>query len=251
MSTILLRLAGPLQSWGAESRFTERKTRHEPTKSGVVGLLAAALGRSREEGIADLASLPMAVRIDQAGVYERDFQTARTRKYDKTSRAYVPDNSLPLSNRYYLADAVFVVGVVASDAMVDELAFAVEHPAFPLYLGRRSCAPSGRVLWGVAEGNDLMASLATCPWQATNRRLIFSNAKKRTVRCEVLRDRMGDGDAGVAAERVRDYPLSFSQLQRQYDWRVVAHDWVEAVNPHYIDAAVFEDHDPLAAIEEG
>lgn len=44
MATLLLRLAAPLQSWGSDSKFETRKTGREPTKSGVVGLLAAALG---------------------------------------------------------------------------------------------------------------------------------------------------------------------------------------------------------------
>ena len=79
MSVLLLKLAGPLQSWGADSRFTERKTRHEPTKSGVIGLLAAALGRRRTEPVDDLASLCFGVRIDQPGYYECDFQTEHTR----------------------------------------------------------------------------------------------------------------------------------------------------------------------------
>ena len=85
MSVLLLKLAGPLQSWGADSRFTERKTRHEPTKSGVIGLLAAALGRRRTEPVDDLASLRFGVRIDQPGHYECDFQTEHTRVWDKPS----------------------------------------------------------------------------------------------------------------------------------------------------------------------
>lgn len=44
MSTLLLRLAGPLQAWGTESKFETRRTEREPTRSGVVGLLMAALG---------------------------------------------------------------------------------------------------------------------------------------------------------------------------------------------------------------
>ena len=47
MATLLLRLAAPLQSWGSDSKFETRKTDREPTKSGVVGLLAAALGLPR------------------------------------------------------------------------------------------------------------------------------------------------------------------------------------------------------------
>ena len=49
MATLLLRLAAPLQAWGADSKFETRKTNREPTKSGVIGLLAAALGLRRDE----------------------------------------------------------------------------------------------------------------------------------------------------------------------------------------------------------
>lgn len=74
MSVLLLRLAGPMQAWGDSARFVRRTTRHEPTKSGVVGLLASALGRGREESVEDLAQLEMGVRADQPGTLLRDFQ---------------------------------------------------------------------------------------------------------------------------------------------------------------------------------
>ena len=44
MPTLLLRLVGPMQSWGTTSRFDQRDTGKEPSKSGIVGLLAAAMG---------------------------------------------------------------------------------------------------------------------------------------------------------------------------------------------------------------
>ena len=47
MSTLLLRLAGPLQAWGNDSKFETRRTGREPSKSGVIGLLAAALGKKK------------------------------------------------------------------------------------------------------------------------------------------------------------------------------------------------------------
>lgn len=62
MATLLLRLAAPLQSWGADSKFETRKTNREPTKSGVIGLLAAALGLRRDDaaGLARLNGLHFA-----------------------------------------------------------------------------------------------------------------------------------------------------------------------------------------------
>src|SRR3546814_10860099 len=79
MSTLLLRLAGPMQSWGTTSRFDQRDTGKEPSKSGVVGLLAAALGIDRENwaDLEPLTRLTMGVRHDRPGVLKRDYQTAQ------------------------------------------------------------------------------------------------------------------------------------------------------------------------------
>ena len=57
MATLLLRLAAPLQAWGAESKFETRRTLHYPTKSGVIGMLAASLGLGL--GLAVLVNLVM------------------------------------------------------------------------------------------------------------------------------------------------------------------------------------------------
>ena len=71
MATLLLRLAAPLQSWGADSKFETRKTNREPTKSGVIGLLAAALGLRRDDaaGIARLNGLHFAVLTGRAACW--------------------------------------------------------------------------------------------------------------------------------------------------------------------------------------
>ena len=79
MPTLLLRLAGPMQSWGTTSRFDQRDTGKEPSKSGVVGLLTAALGIDREvwnDELKSLAALTMAVRHDRPGVLKCDYQIA-------------------------------------------------------------------------------------------------------------------------------------------------------------------------------
>src|ERR1017187_6721725 len=83
MPTLLLRLAGPMQSWGLSSRFTIRDTGREPAKSGVLGLLCAGLGKpaaqTEQDGfptLAVLASLRMGVRVDREGAMARDYHTA-------------------------------------------------------------------------------------------------------------------------------------------------------------------------------
>jgi len=68
MSTLLLRLAGPLQSWGVDAKFDRRGTERAPTKSGVIGLVAAALGRLRNESVEDIQALRFGVRVDREGL---------------------------------------------------------------------------------------------------------------------------------------------------------------------------------------
>lgn len=88
MATLLLRLAAPLQSWGADSKFETRKTNREPTKSGVIGLLAAALGLRWDDavGLARLNGMHFAVRADREGSLLVDFHTANREEDRKKAR---------------------------------------------------------------------------------------------------------------------------------------------------------------------
>lgn len=141
MPTLLLRLIGPMQSWGTTSRFDERDTQLEPSKSGVVGLLACALGRDRSEPIDDLASLRMGVRVDREGVLMRDFQTATGVLIAADGK---PDRERTVvSPRFYLSDAAFLVGMEGGDIdLLHQLRRALERPRWPLSLGRKAFAPS-------------------------------------------------------------------------------------------------------------
>lgn len=262
MAVLLLKLAAPLQSWGASSRFTERSTRHEPSKSGVVGLLAAALGRRREDPVDDLAALRFAVRVDQPGSFMRDFQTAHTRKWDSGIGRYVFADSLPLSERDYLSDAIFVAALEGDRGFLAECAEALQHPVFPLFLGRRSCPPSTRVYIDLVD-SSLMEALASVPWQATEwywkHAYRFRDGKpKETVELRVVYEATEEQAADVVSETVRDVPLSFSQLKREYGWRTEASTSVPAKNPFWssdsarsIDSPMIFEHDPFAALEEG
>lgn len=207
MSVLLLRLDGPLQAWGDASRFVRRHTRTEPTKSGVIGLLAAAQGRRRTDPIEDLAALTFGVRVDQRGRMMRDFQTAirRGRK----------NEPMPLSYRYYLADAVFVAGVEGDGELLRALDDAVRSPTFPLYLGRRACPPSDEpISLGVHE-TSLEEALRAQEWLARD---WYRRQQGRTVHLELV----ADAPPGVAdVETTRDVPLSFDPVRREYGWRDV------------------------------
>jgi CRISPR system Cascade subunit CasD len=137
MHTLLLRLAGPMQSWGTQSRFLERDTGMEPSKSGVLGLVCAALGRSRDQSVDDLAALRMGVRVDKEGVLRRDYQTAMD-----VVRASGSPGGTVVSNRYYLADADFLVGLEGDDlSLLQTIDDALGTPHWPLALGRKAFVP--------------------------------------------------------------------------------------------------------------
>lgn len=251
MAVLLLKLAGPLQSWGSSSRFTERGTEHEPTKSGVVGLLAAALGRYRTDPVDDLAALRFGVRIDQPGTFLSDFQTEHKRKWDSQSARWVlsakKDDTLPLTYRHYLADAVFVAALEGDGELLQRCAEALDAPAFPLFLGRRSCPPTCRVLIGLFENVTLLQALRNHPWEASER--YQGNWKfrgKESVDLEVLCDKQGPDEGEGYDVSLRDVPISFSQEQRLYSFRTVAHATVTVRNPNYVGAQA--NHDPWSAL---
>ena len=121
MSTLLLRLAAPLQSWGVNSKFDRRSTGRTPSKSGVVGLCAAAFGypRIEDEKIHQLASLQMGVRIDKPGTLLKDLHTAHEESHwhpdDRSRVNRTRKSDAYLTTRYYLADAAFLVGLEGED----------------------------------------------------------------------------------------------------------------------------------------
>jgi CRISPR system Cascade subunit CasD len=116
----------------------------EPSKSGVIGLVCAALGRDRAEPVDDLARLKMGVRVDREGLLMRDYQTATG---VVTAAGKVDRGRTVISPRYYLADAAFLVGLEGGDGgLLARIDAALRSPVWPLALGRRSFPP-GEPVW--------------------------------------------------------------------------------------------------------
>lgn len=250
-AALMLRLAGPLQSWGDRSAFNRRETRPEPTKSGVSGLLAAAQGLPREadEELRELAGLRLGVRVDQAGNLLRDYHTVSDYRGRPLPQAGVnakgvqkptgPAKHTHITQRFYLQDAVFVAAVAGPAALLETLDHALRRPAFPLALGRRSCVPTQPISLGLREGT-LEDVLATIPWQAAERtRKAYAHA---TIDLSAT---IEDSDG---AEVLNDVPLSFDPRNRRFTSRRVRHTWltVSTGNPDAHDNA--GGHDPLALL---
>lgn len=160
MPTLLLRLCGPLQAWGVQSHFQTRDTGTEPSKSGVVGLLAAALGRDWSADITDIARLRLGVRVDQEGTLTPDLHTIAD-----VRRANGDLKPRDITTRWYLADARFLVGLSGELELLQTLHAALADPVWPLYLGRKACVP-GEPPWleaGLLDA-DLETALAEYPW---------------------------------------------------------------------------------------
>lgn len=260
MTVLLLRLAGPLQSWGVKSRFTVRATELAPTKSGIIGMLAAAVGRRRTDPIEDLLSLRFGVRKDQPGRVIRDFHTARTLDGKE---------SMPLSNRYYLADAVFLAGIEGERALLEGLDEALRHPFFPLYLGRRSCPPTHPVSRGLREAG-LLDALRAEPWLAAQ--WFQRKHRDKPFDAEMLLDQDVVQEAALptqergAVRGSRDVPASFDPRRRDYGFRQVEqltarvsapepdpHDPMAELSADAHDPMAelaADDHDPMAELEE-
>jgi len=143
---LLLRLEGPMQSWGYRSRFDYRDTALEPTRSGVIGMICAAMGIARDEYKAHSArfdTVRMGVRVDREGRPERDYHTAGGDHHEPSEHGVIKaDGSgadTVVSYRDYLADASFTVGLQSTDGeLLKEIVEALLSPTWTLFLGRKA-----------------------------------------------------------------------------------------------------------------
>jgi len=212
-NTLFLRLEGPLQAWGdQQSKFLIRRTAEAPTKSGVVGMLCAALGVSRADAAAEwlpkLSGLRMGVRCDAAGVRWWDYHTVGAKMQMRIAKGEGKTKSgAMLTRREYLCDASFLVAIQGEAAVIDEVAQAVRNPKWALYLGRK-CCPMSRPLVEVEPGQfpDLVSALVSLPWRSRLR------ADRKPAVLDCLLDWVPTDDGPEApddAEVWYDVPLTF------------------------------------------
>ena len=224
MSTLLLRLAAPLQAWGTDSKFEVRRTNREPSKSGVIGLLAAALGLRRDADLSKLSALRFGVRVDRNGEVIKDFHMA---KAEKTSY---------LTYRYYLSDAIFLVGLESEDrSFLEQIERALRNPCFPLFLGRRSCPPTLPLVLGIRE-DALETALRGEENQNKDLKSIRQSHRYIRLDCGV-----GEQEGAV----VQDLPISFNPMKREFGYRRAKEIWLrDDVNTE----GSAEEHDAMAEL---
>lgn len=225
MKTILLKFAGPLQSWGTDSHFERRDTDRYPSKSAVIGMIAASCGFRRDEDdkINELNSLDFALRVDQPGKLLRDFHIAtKKRENGKVDRIYV-------TNRYYLQDAVFVVAIGSTNnLLIEAISDSLKSPYFQPFLGRRALPLNADFFVGVVD-NGVIEVLMKLPWQASK----WYQNKYRESKIKKL-EIYADGDLIDTSniQMKRDLVRSFSSEKREHSFRPVAKRQVELSLEH-------------------
>lgn len=170
-NTLFLRLAGPMQSWGERARWSVRDTAPEPTKSGIVGLLACALGLNADVDLRSLSEkIRIGIRCDQPGTRLVDYHTVGG-GYDEPmllmadgKPKYIPNTNPKLphtepTHRAYLCDASFLAAIQSDAETIAQLADAVQNPIWIFFLGRKSCPPSEPVFAGIGDYSTLEDAL--------------------------------------------------------------------------------------------
>lgn len=197
-----------MQSWGTSSHFETRNTDYYPSKSAVIGVIAAGFGYSRDEDdiIRELNKLDFAVRIDQVGLLKKDYQTARRLKKDEP---YV-------TNRYYLEDAIFVVAISNDDdKWIEEIYAAIKNPYFQPFMGRRSCPVQPDFVIDMVETGAIEA-LQNLEWQAAD----WYKKRNQNYVADIYADKDLLPESGYTMRN--DRVISFSQKERKFGPRFEA-----------------------------
>jgi CRISPR system Cascade subunit CasD len=231
---LLLWFEGPLQSWGADSKFGRRDTLFFPTKSGVLGLICAALGASGEqrELLEEMApreqvvisyALPRRNRDGTIGgkadreTLLRDFHMvgAGYDDSDPWQNLHIPKKAdggkavgggSKMTYRYYLQDAKFAVIVEVPARKAELFAEALQNPVFDIYLGRKNCVPAEKVFQALFDTRE--AALAEAG--------VIAGEKGLLEDFQVIPGKKIDRKSFT----ISDVPLQFGQIKKYRD-RVV------------------------------
>ena len=228
---ILMWLEGPLQSWGFDSRYNRRDTLNFPTKSGVLGMVCAALGAGGKQKtlLATFASLDMQVfafphqnhgrkisfsmdppiledfQMVGSGYHEDDpWQCLLIPKTSEGKKAV--GGGTKLTYRYYLQDMAFAVLLELPQERAQQVAQAMVAPVWDLSLGRKCCTPTEFIYQGVFSGVE----------EGKEKAFALAMEKSRSLAFHVEQGEK-DGDETFT---LNDVPLQFGK-QKVYKDRQV------------------------------
>lgn len=149
---LVFQLYGPMASWGVGAPGEFRQSQSVPTRSALLGLLAAALGIHRDEE-ARLHNFnqhySFLLCASHNPKWARDYHTVQMPKAVHKARYFSRREELQdpallgtlVTRRDYYTDGWWLVGIALTpDApyTLEQLQDALQHPVFPLYLGRKS-----------------------------------------------------------------------------------------------------------------
>lgn len=201
---LALLLDAPLQSWGYQSRFDQRTTLAYPTKSGVVGMLCAAMGiqRTDRKNIANLSELLMEVYtlVKQNASARRliDFHTVGggydypDEKQHISPKADGSKGSTVVTRREFLLDAKFAVFLHGEEKFLQQIGLALKNPVWGIWCGRKACIPAAPVFQGIYDAVE------------TALEKIIKKTETRSIRKVIDADSFEDG-----SDSLMDIPVDF------------------------------------------
>jgi len=217
---LALYLDSPMQSWGYMSKFDQRTSYNFPTKSGILGMICAAMGlpKSDTDKLADLNKLKVTVYQLSNPFRAVDYHTVgggydnKTQKQNIVLTANGTTGNTVQTWREYLMDAKFGVVLSGNDLIVREINDAMLNPKWGVWLGRKSCVPTSPICHGIHQTGEEAKKKIESVWHQ-----IYPNIPygiKKTMRDA---DSFGDG-----TESLMDSPEDF--LERKFNIRRVAVD---------------------------
>ena len=206
---LALLLDGPMQSWGHASRFERRTTALHPTRSAILGMIAAALGIDKyapneSDQLNRFAALRITViTLPRRSRREGDLPMQRLEDYHtvtgiRRASGKVAEDATVQTYRHYLLDARFGVLVDGSAGLLNEIAAALRNPKWGVWLGRKCCLPASPVLVGV-KPDEIQA------WSELLRRSDYNGTETLDQFDCVIEAAAGDS----GADFIEDTPIAF------------------------------------------
>lgn len=230
-------LDAPLQAWGVESRFQRRGTGIHPSKSALLGLLAAALGIDKHDPAEAVRLEPLRVlrlttcrvprgvsdgtdglagRLTDYHTIGGGYDTGTDRGYLSTPRkAGGGPFGTVVTQREYLTDAVFVAILTGPRTTLEAASRALENPVWGVWLGRKCCPPATPVRASVSP--DVQSALDRC----LKNLALPPTGLTQLDRCLELHRGDPGAQAGEAVDAAPDDPVRFGQ--REHVSRLFVH----------------------------